>query len=83
MHDDRIGGAMQVILMGGLPRRCSPKRAVALCRRLRQPALQVWPGALSLSLAKQLSRITESMEPWKGRTYKSMWGPAVPIAVYP
>lgn len=56
MHDDRIGRAMQVIILGGLPRQCGRRRAVALCGRLRQPALQVWPGALSSILARHLSR---------------------------
>ena len=73
MHDDRVGGAVQVVILGGLPGECGRGRAVTLCRRLRQPALQVWPGALSSVLARQVSRFTESMEARKGRTYKSMW----------
>ena len=73
MHDDRVGGAVQVIILGGLPGRCGRGRAVPLRRCLRQPALQVWPGALSSVLARQLSRFTDSMEARKGRTYKSMW----------
>ena len=70
MHDDRIGEAMQVIILGRLARRRCRRRVVAFCRRLRQPALQVWPGALSSVLMRQLPRLIKLVGPWEGELYK-------------